>query len=177
MKVSAVLAGFLVPAMAGLVLGQTDAKLPPGTKMQVQEQKAGGVNQALKDKIASMPTVNSPDGLQCLLKRQGELTAAYAKAAGSGCKKVKAAQKSEYYCGTCDSPESANCLASSEKIQAILNGCRLKPPQHTPTPGPDGFPIDTPGCNSLGILCACDGPVPYALGQPASGGLWTLTKP
>jgi hypothetical protein len=164
MKLSMILAGILILVMAGLVLGQTSAKMPQGTKVQVQTQQTTKVNQSLKDKIAKMPLVKFDDGLQCLLKHKGELTAAYAEAANSGCTKKKTGQATLYDCGIYNSVEGAKCNAAKAKVDAIIKGCGLKDPvfkDHAaePASGPDDIDWDawteevSPGCNSLGINC------------------------
>lgn len=96
------------------------------------------------------------DSLECILEHTAELRAAYTDAANSGCKKVKAGRWSVYECGWCNSVADGKCIAAEQKIKAILDGCRPKPPQHQPAPGPDDLAVDTPGCNSLGIWCDCD---------------------
>ena len=157
MKLSMTFTGFLILAAAGLCLGQT-AQQPsfPGQKAEKQKTTAGKVKMDPK-----MMIVRMEDSMQCIMRKSDELSAAYTEAQNSGCKKVKAGQWSEYYCGMYDSAECAKCKAASQKIKAILDGCRIKPPQHTPPP-PDGLgiPNDVPGCNSLGIDCACDNPPP-----------------
>lgn len=138
----------LILALAGLGFGQADRPMPQGGKADAKVR-----TKAPAGMIKPVPFAIE-DSMQCLMGKFNALTAAYTEAAASGCKKVKAGQWSEYLCD--DNSQCGACMTAQQKIQTILNNCRLKPPQHTPAP-PDGLgiPNDVPGCNSLGIQCVC----------------------
>lgn len=153
MKSSILLTGILIIAAAGLCFGQADRQAPPPrTRTKVDAT----VRPKVKLEASKTAPLLIDDSMQCIMKHDVELTAAYTEAANSGCKKVKSGQWTQYQCGYDYEPECPKCTAAAAKVKAILDGCRLKPPQHTPPP-PDGLglPNDTPGCNSLGIQCNC----------------------
>jgi hypothetical protein len=151
MKSSILLTGILILAVAGLCFGQADRQaMPPNTRTKVKSTAQQKI-----DASKAAPYLIE-DSMQCIMKHDAELTAAYTAVANSGCKKVKSGQSSQYWCGVCgQDPGYSACEDSLKKIRGILDGCRLKPPQHTPPEGPDGIAVDTPGCNSLGISCSC----------------------
>lgn len=152
MRFPMVLAGFLILVMTGLCLGQAAANMPPGTKAQTL--KTALTPAAWKDKIAAMPLIKDPDGLQCLMTHRIAMAAAYAEAANSGCTRAKVGQATLYTCGYSNSAEAAKCNAAKAKIDALIKNCGLKPPvfQDPSTNDPDGSA--TAGCNSLGITCS-----------------------
>lgn len=156
MKSSILLTAVLIIVAAGLCFGQTARQTPPsGAKATDQTQRKTNTITAQQFKGSKVPLMMD-DSMQCIMKHDAELTAAYTEAAGSGCKKVKSGQWTQYQCGYDGEPDCSKCNAAAQKIKAILSGCRLKPPQHTPAPpGELGIPNDVPGCNSLGIQCAC----------------------